>query len=173
MIASDFNEISMNGRMAYLILCIEKYLITKYAGKDWTILSKILWDVTSNYWDEWDFKYVEIIPEHLFEFENFEDSDFEEITKEEYDNFSNLLKNMPAEVNKLLLAPHLLQEIYSYTSIPGYGTEASNIILNVCKILEDNNIELPSISAVHFSRFTEKNGWGEQFDGSKLSLILN
>lgn len=170
---ADFSNISMNGRMAYLILCIEKYLITKYPMKDWSELSKIMWNVTSNYWDEWDYKYIEIIPEYLFAFKSFEDSDFECITKEEYSYFSELLRDLPEEVNKLLLAPHNLQEVYCYSDIPGKGEEASQIILDICTILQNSNIELPDVSSVTFSGFSEKSGWGEQFDGSKLSLVLN
>lgn len=169
---ADFSNISMNGRMAYLILCIEKYLITKYPMKDWNKLSSLMWNVTSDYWDEWDFKYIEVIPEYLFAFESFEDSDFECISKEEYSYFSELLKDLPEEVNQLLLAPHNLQEVYCYSTIPGTGDEASQIILDVCAILQKSNIELPDISSVSFSSFSEKNGWGEHFDGTKLSLIL-
>ena len=64
--AKNFNEISMNGRMAYLILCVERYVKTKYPDKDWSVLSQWMWDSTSEYWDEWDSKFMEIIPEFLF-----------------------------------------------------------------------------------------------------------
>ena len=33
-----FNTISMNGRMAYVIMCVEKYLKSIYPNKDWTLL---------------------------------------------------------------------------------------------------------------------------------------
>ncbi len=52
----------MNGRMAYAILCVEKYLKEKYPDDAWNELSKLMWSVTSIYWDEWDNKFIEIIP---------------------------------------------------------------------------------------------------------------
>jgi len=169
---SDFSRVSMNGRMAYLILCIEKYLCEKYPSKNWIPLSKLLWKSTSSYWDDWDFEYIEVIPEFLFANKSFEESDFEYLSKHDYSLFTELLKGMPEEINQLLLAPHKLQEIYCYSSIPGNGDEASQIVIDACNILIKNKIELPNIETVIFSNFNEKDGWGERFDGCKLSLVL-
>ena len=55
--------------MAYLILCAELYVKTLNPDKDWSVLSKWMWDATSEYWDEWDSKFMEIIPEFLYEFD--------------------------------------------------------------------------------------------------------
>lgn len=170
---NTFNNISMNGRMAYAILCIEKYLINKYPLDDWKPLSKIMWEVTSSFWDEWDGKFIEIIPENLFENDSYEESGFEEITEDEYNTFAALLKDKSDELNELLYKLHELQEIYCYSSIPGKGDDASQIVLNICDILERHDIELPDIAKVNFSSFSEKNGWGNNFDGTKLSFILS
>ena len=34
-------------------------------------------------------------------------------------------------------------------------------------------IELPDIKLVEFSTIDQRNGWGDHFDGTKLSIILN
>lgn len=170
---SDFNNISMNGRMAYAILCIEKYLKEKFPDNNWDELSKLMWEVTSIYWDEWDNKFIEVIPEYLFEFNTYAESGFEEISEEEYNSFVMLLKDKPATVNNLLMSLHRIQEVYCYSSIPDNGKEASQIVLDICGILEQNNVALPDINAVTFSSFSERDGWGNKFDGTKLSLNLN
>ena len=170
--SSDFENISMKGRMAYIILCVETYLLAKFPEEDWSTLSQWMWSVTSSYWDNWGYKFIEIIPEYLFEFPSYEESDFEQLTNEEYDFFTKLLKNKPAELNQLLLKAHDLEEVYCYTRIPKHGQEAIDIVLEVCSILEKNKIPLPDIQLVQFSSFSEKDGWGERFDGTKLSLIL-
>ena len=170
---SDFNNISMNGRMAYAILCVEKYLKEKFPNDNWDNLSKLMWNVTAIYWDEWDNKFIEIIPEYLFEFSTYAESDFEEITEEEYNSFVSLLKDKPATLNDLLMKLHQIQEVYSYSSIPDNGKEASQIVLDICSILKNDGISLPDINTVTFSNFSERNGWGSKFDGTKLSLILN
>lgn len=171
--AKNFNEISMNGRMAYLILCVERYVKTKYPDKDWSVLSQWMWDSTSEYWDEWDSKFMEIIPEFLFEFDSYEESDFECISEDEYNYFSSLYDGLSDEFNSLLLKLHELQQVYCYESIPGNGMDASKIAIEACSILENNNIALPELEKVAFSRFSEKKGWGNNFDGTRISLILN
>lgn len=168
-----FENISMKGRMAYLILCIETYLNELFPDKDWHILSQWMWPVTSEYWDEWDDRFIEIIPEYLFEFDSYEDSDFESLSLEDYEYFTGLFADMPEDFNQLLLSLHEMQKVYCYTSIPGKGTESIKIIDEVCSILEKTDLALPDITTVEFSHFTEKDGWGEDFDGTNLSLILN
>lgn len=171
--ASDFNEISMNGRMAYLILCVELYVKTLYPDKDWSVLSKWMWGATSEYWDEWDSKFMEIIPEFLYEFDSYKESDFECISEDEYDYFTSLFDGLSDEFNSMLLKLHELQQVYCYESIPGNGADASKIVVDACGILEANHIDLPNLEKVSFSRFSEKDGWGNDFDGTKLSIILN
>lgn len=169
---ADFNDISMIGRMAYGILCVESYLLNKYPHDDWKPLASLMWEATSSYWDTWDWKYIEVIPEFLFEKATFEESSFDYLTKESYDCFSTLLKGKDDNVNTLLIKLHELQEVYSYTSIPGKGKEASQLIVDMCETLNQENIPLPDLAKVRFSKFSERDGWGEQFDGSTLSQIL-
>lgn len=169
---STFDNISMNGRMAYGILCIETYLLAKFPVDDWTPLSKIMWEVTSSPWDEWADKFMEIIPEYLFEKTSFEESDFDYLSQESYSRFVSLLTDKPETVNALLMKLHEIEEVYCYSSIPQNGVEASQIVLDICGILESEKITLPDISLVSFSAFSEKHGWGNFFDGTKLSQIL-
>ena len=169
----DFNDISMNGRMAYLILCVESYAVAMYPVKDWSKLSQWMWAATSEYWDEWDEKFMEIIPEYLFEKNSYEESDFECISEDEYDYFSSLLSSLSDDFNTLLLKLHELNQVYCYESIPGNGIDASKLVVEACAILEKNQIPVPDPENVAFSRFSEKDGWGNDFDGTKLSLVLN
>ena len=104
------------------------------------------------------------------------DSEFKKLdllTEEEYNEFVLLLKDKPDTVNQLLLKLYELEQVYSYTSIPETGKEASQIVLDICSILEENEISLPDLSTVQFSSFSEKNGWGNNFEGAAISLILN
>ena len=47
-----FKNISITGRLCYLFMCIEKYLISMYPDKDWTVVAERLWLWTETYWDE-------------------------------------------------------------------------------------------------------------------------
>ena len=127
-----------------------------------------MWKATSGYWDEWDDRLLEIIPDYLFEFESYEGSDFDNLSPDEYDYFVSLFKGLPEDFNSLLLK----QAVYCYEPIPDRGAEASKIVMEACNILEQNEIPLPDIDTVTFSLFSEKYGWGDNFDGAEISTIL-
>jgi hypothetical protein len=61
--------------------------------------------------------------------------------------------------------------VYEGTTI-GDGHESLAIIDRAETILINQNIELPDYSKVLFSKSSERNGWGNNFDGSRLSIIL-
>ena len=93
--------------------------------------------------------------------------------KEDYFAFVELFKNKPDTINQLLLKLQDLYDVYIYSDIPGEGEEASQIVLDICNILDQNNVSLPNVESVSFSSFSEKNGWGNSFNGESLSLILS
>ena len=142
----DFNNISMIGRFAYAVMCAEKYALAKYPEKDWRPLFSWMWQGTSDYFDEWYYRFMEILPEYLYEFNSYKDADFEYLSEEDYNYYSEFLKDIDENMETLLVIP----------------TKIS-----------DSDIDLPEIKDVAFSSFEEKNGWGEPFDGTKLSIILN
>lgn len=169
---SVFNNISMNGRMAYLIMCVENYLISRYPDKDWSVLAQKMWWATSTYWDDWDYEFMEIIPEYLFSKNDYISCGFDALSEEDYDYYTNLFRNMPDDFNRLLLNLHKLQEVYCYSSIPSYGKEAVEIVFDSVSILEKSNIVIPDSKLISFSSFSEKDGWGDFFDGTKLSRLI-
>ena len=75
-------------------------------------------------------------------------------------------------MEELLAIPGKIAMVYSYTSIPGKGKESIDLIKKSIKILEENDIKLPDPKKIEFSSFDEKNGWGNNFDGTYLSIIL-
>ncbi len=42
-----FDNITMNGRMCYIFMCIERYLLALYPDRDWTPVAKRMWQWTS------------------------------------------------------------------------------------------------------------------------------
>ncbi len=180
MLREKLSAISMNGRMAYGIKCVEKFLLTVYPDKNWAILSEKMWPVTNMPWDEWSEAFMEVIPQYLFEFDNYSDSGFEFISEDEYDSFVKLYSGVSDgskeddtdPVNFLLHSLFRIEEVYAYTTIPGKGEECLDIIEEIVAILKGASIEVPDVNDFAFSSFDEKDGWGEFFDGKRLSLIL-
>ena len=169
----DFKNISMIGRFAYAIMCAERYALAKYHKKNWKPLFKWMWKGTSEYFDEWWYHFMEILPEYLYEFDNYKDADFEYLTEKDYNYYSDFLKDIDKNMEELLAIPGKIAMVYVDTSIPGNGKESIDLLRKAIKILEDNGIDLPDVKEIAFSSFKEKNGWGNNFDGTKLSLILN
>ena len=103
MVLSDkIKNISMNGRMAYAVMCVENYLVKIYPDKDWNILSKKMWASTAEYWNDWYDQFIECIPEYLFEADTYGASEFEYLTEDEYAIFSTLYSGVHDDINELL-----------------------------------------------------------------------
>lgn len=170
-----FSNISWRGRVAYAIMCLEKYLVTKEPNKDWTPLSKKLWTITGGkmFLDEWSDRVIDILPKCLLEFKDFASSDFTYLTEEEYNTFKNLYEGLGEDFSQLMEKIHEMEEVYAYTVIDDNGEKCAEILEEIIQILEKNSIFLPDYNLVTFSKFEEKEGRGEPFDGTKLSIVLN
>ena len=175
-----FDSVSMNGRMAYVIMCVESFLVFKYPDKNWTIVSEQMWKATSENWGDWPEEYSSIIPDVFLQYEYFDEEDLgDSITetefvmlKELYDGVTEGLENDPSdEVNYMLNKPYEMAMVYEGTVI-GDGKESIRIIDEVENILKKNDVPLPDYTKVQFSSSNELNGWGNDFDGTSLSIIL-
>ncbi len=169
----DFTNISMIGRAAYAVICAEQYALTKYPNKDWRPLFTWMWKCTSDYFDEWYYRFMEILPEYLYEFDNYKDSQFDYLSEEDYIYYTEFLRDIDNNMEELLVIPTEIAMVYAYTSIPGEGKESIKLVEKAIHILKDSDVEIPDPKQVAFSSFSEKNGWGEPFDGTRLSLVLN
>ena len=168
----DFSNISMNGRAAYAVMCAERYALAKFPDKDWKPLFTWMWQITSDYFDEWYYKYMEILPEYLYEFDNYKDAEFDYLSENDYDYYADFLRDIDKNMETLMVIPADIAMVYCYTTIPGKGKEGIDLVNKAIQILRENGIELPDSKSVEFSPFSEKDGWGESFDGTKLSIIL-
>lgn len=172
--------VSMNGRMAYVIMCVELYLVKKYPDRDWTIISKLLWKATSMNWADWTDLYSSVIPDVFLQYEQYSATDMGNsisekefyVLKKTYEGITNGREDDPEdELNVILNKPFDIAMIYEGTII-GDGKESFKIIDKTERILKDNRITLPDYSKVLFSSIEERNGWGNDFYGEYLSIIL-
>ena len=176
-----FEFVSMNGRMAYVIMCVEAYLVSKYSDRDWKFISELMWEATSNNWGEWPEKYSSIIPDVLLQYENYDKEDLgDAVSENEFeilkDLYNGITKGIEGdtsdEVNYMLNKPYEMAMIYE-GSVIGDGLKSIRIIEESENVLKKNGIPLPDYSKILFSSSNELNGWGNDFDGRYLSSILN
>lgn len=166
-----FKGISIIGRETYAILCAERYLENMYPDKDWKPITNVMWEVVScTARDEWAYSFCDIIPEYLFEADNYELGGFDNMTKSQYDTYTSLLKDTDENVNVIFTALYDIVMDYAYTSISEYGEDTLEDLEAVCGCLEEKGIALPDKTLVAFSSFSECNGWGHPFEKSKVKL---
>lgn len=177
---NKLSKVSMIGRMAYTIMCVEEFLTNQYPNKDWTLVSSAMWKATSTNWGDWPEYYALFIPSVLFEYDSYCDEIAESITKTEYnhliDTYCDITQGLEDdpddEITYMLNLPFEMAMVYEGTTI-GDGAESFDIISNAEAILKKHNIPLPDYDKVLFSSTDEFDGWGKAFDGRYLSIILN
>ena len=129
----DFTKISMIGRFAYAVMCAERYALAKYPEKEWKRLFTWMWKGTSDYFDEWWYRFMEILPEYLYEFDNYKDASFDYLREEEYNYYTELLKDIDKDMEELLTAPGEIAMVYSYMPIPRKGKESIELVNKIAQ----------------------------------------
>ncbi|KAG4087901.1 hypothetical protein H8356DRAFT_1727174 [Neocallimastix lanati (nom. inval.)] len=177
---NKFENVSMNGRMAYVIMCVEKYLTNVHPQKDWKSLSRVLWRATNTNWGDWTDQYSGFIPEILLKYDSYDENELGlSFTKEDYYYLRDLYSGITEgneddpsdELNFILNKPFEMAMVYEGTVI-GNGMESFKIIDEIENVLKVHSIPLPDYRKVEFSKSSELNGWGKDFDGSFLSIII-
>lgn len=169
-ITEKLKSVSVAGRIAFILMCIEKYIVTQYPEKDWTPLAEEMWKFNDSYWDEWLYSFIDLFPECIDENDSFE----EYTGKYSYDIFRNLYKDLKNnDLNEMLDLLNDFMGIYLYTRVCDY-TESMfpEVIEEVVGYLTKNNIPVPDVGKVSFSEFRYNKGFGKKFDGRYLSVIL-
>ncbi|WP_338555851.1 hypothetical protein [Paenibacillus sp. KS-LC4] len=162
-----FINISMRGRVAYGISCLENALLSfKYDLNDWKIVLNYLWEFTSiQYLDDWNDAAVELIPENLLEFRMYEEHEFERLSKQEFVYLYNLYQDIDVSIDKLIRSIYELGVSHVYTEIEGYGESSLKSLERLVNVMFINNFPLPSIEPFLKYSIKENRGWGNKFEG--------
>jgi len=176
MMKTIYDKLSIRGRVAYAIMCFENYVNFKYPDKDMSNVAEIMWKIIddSDYIDNSAYRYMEIIPEYLYEKDNFASLEFEFLSEQEYNYFISLLPN-PNNDPDLNTIMHRIYDIamkYAYTVVELDSWETKEYLQEVSNILEKNNIPTPDIEKIPKYEWDDSHGWGKCFDGRYLSIIL-
>lgn len=168
------NDISIRARVAYLIMCFERYVAEKYPQGKWKPVAEIMWKICDNsdYIDNSAYRYLEIIPDHLFAHERFAESKFEFMTESEYEAFVSVIPEDNSNLNILMHSIYDVAIEYAYCGIPKGAPDTIPYVEDVEQIMHDSGIELPDISLLA-GYVDPEDWWGDPFDGRYLSIILN
>ena len=173
--SKSFDNISIRGRVAYVIMCFEKYVTLKYPKTDWTRVDDMMWKICddSDYIDISTYKYMEIIPEYLYEFDDYIKADFDYLSEEDFIYYRSVIPKDDNDLNVLMHAIYDIAIEYAYVALDKNAPETRKYIDDVLHIMTDNQITKPDIQLVSKYTFDKAGGWGNVFDGRYLSIILN
>lgn len=160
-IKEEIKLISIRGRVALGIVCLEKYLDKINLTEDLRIqrITKSLWAFASTddieYWDTTVTQYelnhegcpvaIEIVfiedKRHVF-------------------NYNDLYKNAPKDLSEFIssIIKIGINNIYSGTGL--YSETTLTPTLEVLDLMDKNSLEIPSLEIFKKSSFKEKHGWG-------------
>ena len=174
-IIEKMNYLSLNARISYSIMCLENYVLSKYKSIDFTVLLKDLWKINSVKLidTEWYYPMMARSVSAVLEFENYEDSNYEEdenITKDQYNEYLELYTKIKADKNICTIIDTIinLPVYYLYTSVDHQGIEVTNDILKIIDILIKEKIDLPEMSVLEHSKLSIAD-YTDDLDSSKLT----
>lgn len=189
-------HITYTGRLFYLFMCTETYLVTKYPDKEWTLVAGRLWNRTISP-EGWNFGapgdyFREIMPRDLFVYGSYEEvnvSRFDRnLSEDVYNECKALYADMDKEERRAVSA--MLDIVWNTMyncKLQEFGNDFGNrYTLKYIKEAEDyltaNDVPLPDLSKVEEYSFdgSKVHGkdkrtpqvWGFGVDGRKHSIIL-
>lgn len=156
-------------------MCFERYILLKYPHKDMTLVLKFMWNIVndSDFIDNSAYKYMEIIPDYLYEAPDFDSLEFDHVTREEYNKFLDLIPRPETDPDLNIIMHHIydVAMLYAYTVVELNSQKIRNDIAEVDGILVKNKIELPDVKLIP-SDSKEWDGWGNFINPYSLSMIL-
>ncbi|MBO4804689.1 MAG: hypothetical protein J5554_01455 [Paludibacteraceae bacterium] len=190
-----FENISMTGRLCYVFMCIERYLLTLYPDKDWTVVARKMWQWPKETWSDGWWEYGDVVPGYILKYKNFEDVSVQstDLTREEFEALTALYKSIPNVRDELDTVLNIPFEMGNICDAEDYRTkigeeQTMRAIVRMEDILWAHGIELPDFSLVseyikHDPRdparqkklgIVDRTGvWGMGIDADHLSVILN
>lgn len=165
-------EISIRGRMAYLLCLFERLLIYFHCSEDkWNWILEKLWQYTEiQYLDEWMYEVAEFLPENILT-DPFEV--FEFISERDYLLLKKIYKENCADINLMMNIIYDLGTMELYSKLENNSPFTLQKLQEAENVLLRNNIQLISIHPFEQYLYSEENGWGERFNGKIFSIFIH
>ena len=170
----DFYGVSILGMVAYCVMCLENYVLEAYPGRDLAPVLRLAWGIVGpdGYIDENAYRYMEVIPEYLFEFDDYDAARFEYLTKAEFVELRMLLN--PDDSTRDLVM-HRIYDVaicYAYSAVAAPPREVVDLVFDSIGCLREHGIPLPDFDLVRGFSFSEFHGWGVHINPEGLSRVL-
>lgn len=175
MVKEGFIDISIRGRVAFSIQCLENALIHfEIEIGEWRLLLKHLWEYTdAEFVDEWMYLISEMLPEHLLEFDTYEAHDFEYIKESEFEYLYNLYSgnNFNDTLGSIISIIYKIGTCDVYERFENISKESLDYIEKLIVCMSSNCIDIPDSKKFNDFLYSE-GGYGLRFDGKAFSCVL-
>jgi hypothetical protein len=164
-IETVFRKISIRGRFAFGVKCIERYISENKIEIDW--IDKLLtqlWEFTeSENLDIWDEKISDLNPTNILEveYEKFP-NDFPTINASVYKELKKIYQNLNGDFIKLISETIEIGTSNLYGGTGEYSTHSLKPTIEVYKIAVTVLSKMPDINSFIQYSFSESNGWGNK-----------
>lgn len=181
MTGQDFKQITIRGRVAFAICCLENAIeFNNFQKLDWSLLLDFLWKFpTGNEirdLAEWHENEAECIAFCIMDVLTYDQTGFDFITKDQYDVFEALYKNSNKTIWELTNYIAAIGTHYLYSGVRDGAPQTLNELDKVINLLIDDKIPLPSFS--DFKKFsypinpeTDWIVWGEKIEPASLKGV--
>lgn len=169
-----FKKISLRGRVFFAVRCFE-YLILDlgYDKEEWSPILNIMWEFSNiKFLDDWSYKLNEIIPDNLLEFDAYERHSFEYLNKDDFYYLYDLYQNIDEKIIYYMESIHSIGTSHIYSQIIDYGAESFECLKKMIDYMKKNNLSVPNFNDFEQFSISQDNGFGYEFDGKQLSIIL-
>jgi len=158
-----FKRISIRGRVAYCIMCLENaFEKEKIESQESFSLLEKLWAFTNSHTlDEWDEMINDVTPCCILD-ENFDVNDFVEDANIVY-RFKDFYEKLPEYLNDIIDLTIGVGVGSLYGGVGSYSKRTLEPTLNVVELIVANDVIMPHIGLVANYSFDDFHGWGYAF----------
>lgn len=167
-----FKKVSVTGRMAFGIKCLEQFIIEKEIQNAMLYrLLEVLWEftITENL-AEWDSKITELAPESILD-NHLQNSpeNYKHLTASEFQHLKDFYLKADEKLIDLIGYVIDIGTTHLYGATGQYAKEALESTMKVYQFAKKEIVVIPDLNKFTFTEFSERNGWGnrtekKQFD---------
>lgn len=170
----DFKMISIRGRVAYSIKCLENALFHyKCNTNSWIFILEKLWSYTDiEFFDDWHYCMAELIPESILETEDYEANDFDYITESQFKETYHLYLGTDEVIKDILQMMFDIGISELYGRLENYGQITLKNMERLFYYMETKAIPFPDFDEFKKLSYKIENGWGDKFSGKEYSSML-
>ena len=161
-----FEGISVRGRVAYAICCLEHALLRSgHRTEEWKWILDLLWNYTStNDFAQWHYDVAECIPRVISSHEDFCSKDFEFLNSERFSDLRGLYDKCDPFLRQMVDCIFDIGTVELYGGLANRGAHTLIELEKLLDIMNSHGFKLPEISIFEHLVFQVDGGWGAKFD---------